>query len=414
MTVTSPAKRVLMICYYYPPILASGTARSSSFSKLLQEFGWDVTVLTVNEAKDPYVRTGTEAPAPGVRVVRTDERNLSRVVDFLHGAISKFFGFFRIDLKTNYFRELFCIPDTQITWSSTKMARALAKECDCIYVSCSPFSSIIPGVRAKKATDKPLIIDFRDAWSMNPHIQHTRFHRMMVKWYERWMLHHADKLILNTRGAEKVYRETYPEFAEKFTSIPNGYDELTPVTVKNRERFVIMHVGNFYGERSPELLLEALSEIANDDIEFVQVGGSILGGERFEGKVKMRAAGKVSRNEAIRLMQEASLLYLKQGWEKGVSNYIAVAAKTYEYLATGLPILAEVPPGDNADIVREYCEHAFVVTTQSKDHLKRAILAAYANRALFKPHISEKFTQQFSRQQLTLQLATLMEVLVKR
>ena len=48
----------------------------------------------------------------------------------------------------------------------------------------------------------------------------------------------------------------------------------------------------------------------------------------------------VSREEALKLMQQASLLYLKQA----VSDGIAVAAKTYEYLATGLPVLAETIP----------------------------------------------------------------------
>jgi hypothetical protein len=38
-----------------------------------------------------------------------------------------------------------------------------------------------------------------------------------------------------------------------------------------------------------------------------------------------------------------------------------VAGKTFEYLRSGRPILAVVPPGDNADLVRRYAAvHALV------------------------------------------------------
>ena len=115
----------------------------------------------------------------------------------------------------------------------------------------------------------------------------------------------------------------------------------------------------------------------------------------------------------MEMMQRASLLYLKQGFEEGVTDYIAVAAKTYEYLATGLPILAEVPPGDNADIVREYGSRTYVVTSQSKEDIKIALRCAHAHRLEVPLELNPRFVEDFSRKRLTEKLANIFDTVVK-
>src|SRR5436309_2463831 len=49
-------KKVLMICYYFPPIVASGVARSLEFAKLLPHSGWEPLVLTVRHPRIPGSR----------------------------------------------------------------------------------------------------------------------------------------------------------------------------------------------------------------------------------------------------------------------------------------------------------------------------------------------------------------------
>ena len=104
-------------------------------------------------------------------------------------------------------------------------------------------------------------------------------------------------------------------------------------------------------------------------------------------------------------MREASLLYLKQG----VSERIAVAAKTYEYLATGLPILAEVSPGDNAEIVHKYASAGYVVTSNRRADLRHAVERAYEARMRTSAAIHPQFVEKFSRRTLTRELATLFD-----
>ncbi len=403
-------RNALMLCYYFPPILATGVTRSRSFAELLPKFGWNPIVLTVSKCRDPWVKIGSDT-VEGIRVERSPEWNLAGLVDLCQAAAVRIARLVGIELKTNHFRDLLCIPDTQIAWLSSWAGIRLARSCDVIYVSCSPFSSALSGVWIKWLSGKPLVTDFRDAWTLNPHTKLSRFHRFVIGIMERIVIGAADCFIVNTDGAAELYRRRYPQQAGKVIAIPNGYDELTPVEAPPdpAQPFRIMHVGNFYGSRSPKLLLEVLSELSDCDIEFIQVGGDFAAIEPFRAKVRITVTKSVPRAEALRLMTTASLLYLKQGWEPGVSDYIAVAAKTYEYIATGLPILAEVPPGDNAEIVRRYAGKSWVVGGQDRAELKQAVLEAYKRRLEPPTGITEAFTEKFARANLTRQLTEIFD-----
>ena len=403
-------KKVLMICYYFPPIVTSGVARSFEFAKLLPNFGWEPLVLTVRHSKDPWVEDSLGGDPKGIRVQRTLEWNLAGLADFLHGCCSRVARLFGKNLTHNLFREFLCIPDSQIAWFSTIRARRLARECELIYVSCSPFSSSVSGAIVKRLTGRPLVVDFRDAWSLNPHTPFRRLQRAMVNRFERFVLGACDALIVNTDGAARLYATAYPEHREKIVTIPNGYDALTPVDRRTTGGdFQIMHVGSFYGSRTPDALLECLAEMGRDDIVFVQVGGSFDSYERFKERVKIKIVPPLPREAALELMREASLLYVKQGWEPGVSEYIAVGAKTYEYLATGLPILAEVPPGDNAELVQKYALAGYVVTSNTRADLRHAVERAYDARSRASVAIHPEFEKKLSRRDLTRQLATLFD-----
>ena len=64
-----------------------------------------------------------------------------------------------------------------------------------------------------------------------------------------------------------------------------------------------------------------------------------------------RLHGYVTHAESIELMRTADLLFLPmQNLPSGVRATI-VPGKTYEYLASGTPILAAVPDGDARDIL---------------------------------------------------------------
>ena len=395
-----------MLCYYYPPIASVGAIRSVEFAAALRDLGWDITVLTVEQTKDRWAPLGAESPS-GIKIVRTPEWDLFGLSNFMHGVFSKAAGIFGHELKMNYVREFFCIPDCQIAWRKLHAACTLAQKADAVYVSCSPFSSAVSACKLKQWLDLPIIIDFRDAWSLNPHLKRSPRHQKRVESLEHSVIEDCSKLILNTEGAKRQYSAKYPGYKDKFIVIPNGFDKIIPAHSEAKDKlFRIMHFGAFYGERSPRTLLDVLAEMDRNDIEFVQAGGAVPEHDKYHNKVRIKVFDNLPRDQALKLMSSASLLFLNWGW---VDDYTAIAAKTYEYLATALPILAELPPGDNVELVKKYCPRPYCVMPGDKDGIKKALLAELACRHDAPAAINEEFRQKYDRRALALQLSKVLE-----
>ena len=70
MTTSGGMKRVLMLCYYYPPLASAGTQRSVGFTRWLREYGWVPVVLTVKQSRIRWEPRCEDVPRD-VEVVRT-------------------------------------------------------------------------------------------------------------------------------------------------------------------------------------------------------------------------------------------------------------------------------------------------------------------------------------------------------
>ncbi|MEX2575829.1 MAG: glycosyltransferase family 4 protein [Halofilum sp. (in: g-proteobacteria)] len=416
MTTARP-RRVLMLCYYFPPVQTVAIARNVGFARELPEQGWEPTVLTVREARDSWSVRGQSAPVPtGVDIERTSEFDCDRLLSLLDGVASKTLRSALGRWRGHWFRDL-CAPDPHHGWRVRRRGAQLADGCDCIYVSCSPFSSALAGAAIKRRSGRPLVLDFRDPWVLNPQApQHTRFHDWISDRMERAALRAADCVILNTEGTLRLYREHYPEFADRFVCIPNGFDELNvrDGSESADEPFTVMHVGMLYLQRDPEPVLRALAELDLPDARFVQVGPTHPSIERYRDRVNIHVTGQVTPAEASEWMRSASLLYLNQGRRPGNPESVAVAAKTYEYLATGLPILADCPPGDNARMVDDYATYPYVITEPLHDLFLAALQDAYAHRGEREPAVHPEFASQFNRTALAGRLAMELEAVSRR
>jgi N-glycosylase/DNA lyase len=72
-------KKILIITYYWPPSGGSGVQRWMYFAYYLQQFGYDVCVLTVDEkyASYKFLDRGFEKKVSHIRSIRTASRNRS-------------------------------------------------------------------------------------------------------------------------------------------------------------------------------------------------------------------------------------------------------------------------------------------------------------------------------------------------
>jgi glycosyltransferase involved in cell wall biosynthesis len=93
---------------------------------------------------------------------------------------------------------------------------------------------------------------------------------------------------------------------------------------------------------------------ARDEVEFHLAGVLTAADREAVGQSPaVRLLGYTTHAESIQLIRTADLLFLPmQNLPAGVRSTI-VPGKTYEYLASGSPILAAVPDGDARDILVE-------------------------------------------------------------
>jgi len=379
------SKKVLMIVYHFPPSTTVGVNRTVGFVKNLPKFGWEPIVLTVHNSN---VESHPDNEFSSIKVFRTKE--------------------LKLDSK------LIRLPDSKVGWLPFCYwaARKIIKQerPDVIYVSCPPYSPALVATRFKK----PVIVDYRDDWTAIPEFAGWR--EIIAEKLERNFLSNAFSLISSTKTIEKLYKKK--KFDIKFKTIFNGYNAISKPTKFNSKQFIISYLGNFDESRNPEKLFQALAKL-HGEIKF----SFVCAGSENSNNIAKSLAKKygvlnnckflkfLAYAKAKELMQESSLLYLKQYPE----NYAAIAYKTFDYLSTGIPILADVPEGDNAQLVKTYSNHSYVITSGKVDDIKMSILDAYNKwkKGKLKIKVDSKFIKNFNWEHLTKQLVGVFEQAVK-
>ena len=111
-------------------------------------------------------------------------------------------------------------------------------------------------------------------------------------------------------------------------------------------------------------------------------------------------------------MRSADLLFLPMQNLPPGRRSSTVPGKTYEYLATGRPILAAVPPGDTSDILQAV-GHT-VCGPDDIDGIAAAIAAAIArsDAGVASPELNWDVVRTFERRVIARQLAALLRTVV--
>jgi glycosyltransferase involved in cell wall biosynthesis len=255
----------------------------------------------------------------------------------------------------------------------------------------APYESAEAAATIARESKRPWVADLRDPWALDEMIVHpTILHRGRERRHMRRQLSTASALVISTREAERRVREAFPDLASKpIVTIPNGYDpaDFGGAAPQRRDSaFRIVHTGYLHTElglrhrktarirellggsvkgldiltRSHVYLLEAIDRLIGEDPSLASTIEVHLAGVLSETDKKIaerspvvRLLGYVPHRETVDLMRTADLLFLPMhdlppGTRAGI-----VPGKTYEYIASGRPILAAVPDGDARDILEE-------------------------------------------------------------
>jgi len=352
--------------------------------KYLPEHGWQPSVLTVSNPSVPLFDESLNADVPVgtiIRRARTLEPGYALKGAVSAGGSSSRTGssILRTALKgfarsvSNFVLQ----PDPQILWlpAAIKAGLRLLDEVahEAIVVTAPPFSSFLVGAALARRTGLPLVLDYRDEWGIsNAYWENKRpgaFTRVIQSRMERHVVRAAKAIVATTRSSADSLRDIASQAGSSATvsHIYNGYDpdEFAAFPTQretNRDRFRIVYVGTLWNLTSVAPLVEAVRFVAERSPDIASNLELVFAGRRTgpQEEILRRLDGTGCRVEliphldhqnAINLMATADLqcLLLSDVPHSGR----VVSAKTFEYMATGRPILAIVPHGENRELLRD-------------------------------------------------------------
>ena len=387
-----------MICYYYPPAIDVGSKRSVAFSKYFKKHGWNPYVLSVRNPDRYYCTIRQVLPPEGIPTEYSYSiANLSWILGKMNGALARALKIVNIDLKGNFFHDLFCYPDRFMGWiplASLKGARIIrANNIDVIYVSCSPFSGALVGVLLKKLTKKPLVLDFRDPFvtGVASHFTTSRLRKRVLAWFERKFVESTDVLLVTSEETRAEYVKAYPGISEKVFTIYNGFDpaDLVEPPAGKFEKFTIIYTGQFYSfgathEVQTDQFFRALArlrcagEISPANFQFLFFGNEREFIQQTAGRHDVGdlvvARSRVPYKDVLHTVSRSHLMLLR-------IVKLMISTKLFEGIPLNVPFLATIPHGESEDLIRRYSPGSYVIT-EDGSHLdvEEAIRDAMANR----------------------------------
>lgn len=405
------AKRVLILAYDFLPSNSPGAAiRTSKFANYLPEFGWQPVVAARLESG----LATTEEPEKVIRI------RAPRI------AIS--------------YQATAWLWAANAWWQLRKVVRQ--NDFQLIFVSCPPFPLGLVAASLAERSSMPLVVDFRDAWSLDPYRPRHRIKAALKSGLCRWLwprlerrvLEAADTLLVASDSSREAYKRILPLQTSGPVVLPNGFDERDfpphtgaadePTRAAQRPCLNLLYCGRFaaVGNRSPEWLLQALKAL-NDEgltIKLTILGDDSKAVKHLVGQTETRdivsTLPTTNHKSAIEAMYNCDALLVYQ--EQSVNGLSAVAGKTYEYIRVGKPILAVAPPGDNTDLVKRYAGYALYCARKDKEELMGALRKLHGKWCdgtlpKFSP-AKEDYLARFNRRAQSEELASVFDRVVSR
>lgn len=371
---------LLIAAWYFPPDGGAGSQRPASFARELPGLGWDTTVVTRGTGHDRgRWETRDDSLLAGLDRVRLERVEVDAPPTAAAGPLPPE------------------VPPPARALAAHLIRTAERDRPSVVLLTMSPFflAALIEPLRV--VCDARIVVDLRDPWALDywpvyssrRRLAHQR--RAMLDCLER-----ADGIVMNTELArtELLSRhgsELGPDLESRTTVVPNGFDRsdlpVTPASVPE-DVLEIVHVGTFHCEhlpaerglrdriaglrrasrlridrtgRTPHHLFRAAAELGRSSPDFARdVRFRFIGSIDPPLERCVRDSGLADRTtldgyrphrEIVESMRTAGALFLPGAGLPPGTRELIVPGKTYEYLASGRPILAAIAPGDARSLV---------------------------------------------------------------
>lgn len=327
----------------------------------------------------------------------------------------------------------FMLPDSFALWrrpaADAVVARLAAEPFDAMLTSSPPDTVHLVGLDAVRRHPVPWVADFRDPWvGLSYKNPPTPWHRARQKKLRAEVLERADVLIAATEThVEKLRLLLPPGASRRVHQLSNGWEDDVEIPAAGAPRrpgpVRVLYTGTLWDVQATRTcflgLQRALEEVlpkgTAHPIELEIVGPHESAEEKLVARLGLggavRFAGQLPYAEARARQREADVLLLLR--VHGPGYEVSVPGKFFEYLATGLPILAFLGPGEAADLVRD--AGGWIVEPDDELAAARAFrrLIAGERPGADSPGRRE-MTERFRRDRIAGQLAALLDQLVER
>lgn len=449
-------KVIAMICAQYPPNSGPGPTRMAAFAKGL-----------AGKDYEPHVFVSEKKPgAFAVHWRKLD--NISQSGDEMSG-ISAGRGYRQpwYNMLVNFF-----VP-MEPTWTLSLfdlrrvfMSFAQDKKPSVIFATSNPLASAVGGTILKRRYHVPLIVEFRDPWTLNP-IRNwpTRLHYYAECMLEKWVLRSADAVVMNTPTARTNLLNKYDWLdEEKVHVISHGFDgkaviskSKPPKNDKNTpvQEVRIAYAGGFYmpdnskkhtgfkfqfmsalnmfrsklaygvsnitdknRRSSPETILKAIAEHnqAGHNRQLPRIKMDFIGGDskqllhfikQLGLENDVRILPRVATSEIRLTLNDYDILFLTN---PSIPMSPFIGTKTFDYLAAGRPIIAELPKSNQAQLI-EAAKMGWICTPGDKEKILEVFETALANNCqalqFFTP--DQEFINLFARSYQIADLSSIIE-----
>jgi hypothetical protein len=210
-----------------------------------------------------------------------------------------------------------------------------------------------------------IVVEFRDEWLATAidlvAFSRSERARKLARDAEASAIKHATAIVAATEPARREIGERYPhESRDKFCLIPNGYDatrlsRTSPAPQSGDSgKIIVAHIGSVYTSTEPTTLVEALEGLSEElkcrfrfrfigHIEDARYRQAL---SRLGDMVELK--GYLPQREALQAMNNADYALLIQ------HGRLNIAAKLYDYIGGGKPVLATInPDGPERPLIEE-------------------------------------------------------------
>jgi hypothetical protein len=365
--------RVLLICYYFPPLGMGGISRPINLFQELPKLGWDCHILTVKGVAYRGYETDLVGSLDRSRIHRSGSYDPQRILYLMGVRRVKAASIQKVRAASSRF-----FPDSKVGWvgPAIRLGRKLlgGQKYDVIVSTSPPISCHLIGRQLSHEFRVPWVADFRDYWSVE---------KVEQSYDNITQVHRGQRLLNEIRdqaAALTSVNASISDYLGSAETIRNAYNEKMAGAWTEPQRsdsFRIGLLGHQLDDSTWEPLLDVLALLRSahpeitTPIELIQVGQIDRAGleQKIAGRVKdcrLIAHGQLSRAQTVSALNDAHLMYLGVPEREGLQF---VPGRVYDMLASGRPILCSA---SGRDLIAQIIEPTGVGCCFDRTQIARA------------------------------------------